>query len=173
MIELVDAASSAYKDKDSFRSAAAALCRFVSNAGFTVDALKLNQVASRDVSHEEPACQPLLGRDHIAMPHQCPQVVGEVVYEGSEPRRRLERVYSGCLALAAPELLATMGLGDEQETAGAVGLDAVEQVRVTDRREPIGVLAPPVRSAGARDHHSQPGPNHHSPSSAHSAHAHL
>ncbi|KAL3933323.1 MAG: hypothetical protein SGPRY_000332 [Prymnesium sp.] len=99
LIELVDSAVDALSRKDDFPEAASQLCRFVSNAGFAVQSLKLSEVVS------------------------------EVLYEGSEPRRRLERLYSGCLALAAPELLATMGIGNEEELTGAVGLDAVEQLR--------------------------------------------
>lgn len=100
LIELVDTASESLGNKREFEGAAARLCQFVSNAGFTANALQLGQL------------------------------VGEVLYEGNEPRRRLERVYTDSLALAAPELLATMGLGGEEVAGGsAVGLDAVEQLR--------------------------------------------
>eukprot|EP00966_Prymnesium_polylepis_P055682 1288048-Prymnesium_polylepis.3 len=58
LIELVDSASAALGKKREFQPAAGRLCQFVSNAGFTVNALRLGGL------------------------------VGEVLYEGAEPRRR-------------------------------------------------------------------------------------
>jgi len=57
--------------------------------------------------------------------------VDEVLYEGNAPRRRLERLYASCLKLAAPELLASIGMGveDDETPGGPVSLDAVEQLR--------------------------------------------
>jgi len=66
--------------------------------------------------------------------------LGEVLYEGPADRRKLEKVYGACLKLAAPELLATMGMGvpaaDEgegeggvDEAAAGVSVDTVEKLR--------------------------------------------
>ncbi|KOO20816.1 hypothetical protein Ctob_000024, partial [Chrysochromulina tobinii] len=62
------------------------------------------------------------------------RLVGEVLYEGAEGRRPLERLYAGCLRLAAPELLASMGMGlggedGEGAASTGVGLDTVEKLR--------------------------------------------
>ena len=80
--------------------------------------------------------------------------VGEVLYEGSAPRRKLEQLYTTALKLATPELLNSMGMGmgmDEQPdaAAGAVGLDQVEMLRaplkikeVSKARAPIARQSP-------------------------------
>ena len=74
-----------------------------------------------------------------------------MLYEGTENKRRLERLYLGCLQLAAPELLSTMGMGmSETEDDGApagVGLDTVEKLRpvlkVKEVRSPRRAPLPP------------------------------
>jgi len=99
LLELVDEAIAAMEDKRRFSDSAVALCRFVRNAG-----LLANELGVADS-------------------------IGEVLYEGSQPRRKLEKLYSACLELAAPELLATIGMGDAAEGTAGVGLDTVETLR--------------------------------------------
>ena len=61
--------------------------------------------------------------------------LGEVLYKGSAGGRKLRRLYQELLSLSGPELLASMGLGDEEEGESAaplppgVSIDAVEMVR--------------------------------------------
>jgi len=105
LLQNVDAAVKVVESsrKGEFEEAAARLCFFAQNA---------EAVAS------QLAVAPL---------------IGEVLYEGTENKRRLERLYLGCLQLAAPELLSTMGMGmSDTEDDGApagVGLDTVEKLR--------------------------------------------
>ena len=73
----------------------------------------------------------MLNAESVARALQVASKVGEVVYEGFETKRRVERLYRELLKLAAPELLASMGMGGEAEggEAGVVGLDEVERLR--------------------------------------------
>ena len=107
--DLVDGALDVVdKGKAAFAPEASKLCLFVRNAGFAASELG---VAAK---------------------------VGEVLYEGDAPNRRLEKLYRALLDLAGPELLAQMGLGgdddDDEAAAGdegvsGVSVDAVELVR--------------------------------------------
>lgn len=76
-------------------------------------------------------CIFVLNAESVARALQVASKVGEVVYEGFETKRRVERLYRELLKLAAPELLASMGMGGEAEggEAGVVGLDEVERLR--------------------------------------------
>ena len=89
------------RSDEAFADAAASLCFFVQNA------------------------------EVVAMCLGVERLVGEVLYEGDVPRKRLERLYVGCLTLAAPELLAAMGMGgvDELGASSTLGLDTVEKLR--------------------------------------------
>ena len=57
--------------------------------------------------------------------------MNEVLYEGSQSRRSLDRLYAGCLKLAAPELMASMGLGEQtvEYDVQGVGLDTVQKLQ--------------------------------------------
>ena len=113
LIELVDEATKVLDKKAKLQPAAEALCRFLRNAN--------SAAATLGVLDD----------------------VGEVLYEGAAPRRKLERVYSSCLELAAPELLESlMGMmGDEggedgappppppPDKVGVVSMDTVEALR--------------------------------------------
>jgi hypothetical protein len=88
LLENVDAAAAALDDDAKFAEAALSLCRFVNNAGVVATELGVAEQ------------------------------IGEVLYEGSEPRRKLERIFSSALTLATPEFLSTMGMGDEEGAAG-------------------------------------------------------
>lgn len=86
---------------DAFKESAAALCAFTQNAGTLVLALGVGGQMK------------------------------EVVYDGLENKKRLEKLYASLLGLAAPELLATMGMGadDDADVVAGVGLDTVELLR--------------------------------------------
>eukprot|EP00967_Tisochrysis_lutea_P030352 scaffold35632_cov32-Tisochrysis_lutea.AAC.2 len=100
LLERVDAAADAIDNEAQFAEAALSLCRFVNNAAVVAGELGVTE--------------------HI----------GEVLYEGSQSRRKLERVFTSALTLATPELLAAMGMGDEDDAGkpapgGKVDLDTV------------------------------------------------
>ena len=113
LIELVDEATKVLDKKAKLQPAAEALCRFLRNAN--------SAAATLGVLDD----------------------VGEVLYEGAAPRRKLERVYSSCLELAAPELLESlMGMMGEEggedgapppppppDKVGVVSMDTVEALR--------------------------------------------
>lgn len=102
LLQRVDAALEVLDNKPAFGEAAALLCTFSSNAG------------------------------SIAVALQVAPLISDVFYEGDATRRRLEKLYRGCLVEAAPELLASMGMGAEPaENSGgpSVGLDTVERLR--------------------------------------------
>ena len=113
LIELVDEATKVLDKKTKLQPAAEALCRFLRNANWAA--------ATLGVLDD----------------------VGEVLYEGAAPRRKLERVYSSCVELAAPELLESlMGMMGEEggedgapppppppDKVGVVSMDTVEALR--------------------------------------------
>ena len=87
-------------ESDAFKESAALLCAFTQNAGTVAVGLG---VAGQ---------------------------MKEVLYEGMKGRKELEKLYAALLSLAAPELLATMGMGGEDDDiVPGVGLDTVEMVR--------------------------------------------
>lgn len=88
LLENVDAAAAVIDDDAKFAEAALSLCRFVNNAGVVATELGVAEQ------------------------------IGEVLYEGLEPRRKLERIFSSALTLATPEFLSTMGMGGEEGAAG-------------------------------------------------------
>ena len=104
LLQRVDAAIAVLNQPEAFAEQAKLLCLFAQNA---------------------EAVATFLGVERL---------VGEVLYEGAEGRRPLERLYAGCLRLAAPELLASMGMGlggedGEGAASTGVGLDTVEKLR--------------------------------------------
>jgi len=104
LLQNVDEAVSVVGSEADLREAATTLCLFARNAALVAKSLEVE--------------------DRVA----------EVLYEGAAPRRRLERLYASCLELAAPELLASMGMGEGDSEAAdgmesPVSLDTVEALR--------------------------------------------
>ena len=98
LIESVDSAVEAVGFPDRFPSEVAKLCLVTRNAGAVAAALGVDSQ------------------------------LGEVFYEGALPKRKVERMYVEALKLAAPEMLATMGMGGEdtpEANVAGVSLDTV------------------------------------------------